>query len=275
MVKEMSIKITSGGMKVELSRFPDKTLKGELKNVPHMDNDIVVIRWDYEDDSELFALQCIVDTIREFVPDIKISLYMPYIPNARMDRVELLSEFFTLKTFAKIINSMNFNYVSVWDPHSNVSTALINRCHNSVWIEYIVSKICSDNNIDTIVLPDLGSTKRYDFTRIDTLKNVIVLDKIRDWKTGKITGMRVVSELPEQLPEKVMIMDDIISGGTTIAKCAECLNCIGIKDISVYATFLERKFYDSELAHSNLINKYYTLDNPLYIGNKGYKEVVL
>jgi len=271
----MSIKITSGGMKVELSRFPDKTLKGELKNVPHMDNDIVVIRWDYEDDSELFALQCIVDTIREFVPDIKISLYMPYIPNARMDRVELLSEFFTLKTFAKIINSMNFNYVSVCDPHSNVSTALINRCHNSVWIEYIVSKICSDNNIDTIVLPDLGSTKRYDFTRIDTLKNVIVLDKIRDWKTGKITGMRVVSELPEQLPEKVMIMDDIISGGTTIAKCAECLNCIGIKDISVYATFLERKFYDSELAHSNLINKYYTLDNPLYIGNKGYKEVVL
>ena len=44
-----------------------------------------------------------------------------------MDRVKTESDVFTLKYFAKFINSMNFDAVSVLDPHSYVSEALIDR----------------------------------------------------------------------------------------------------------------------------------------------------
>ena len=46
---------------------------------------------------------------------------MPYIPNARKDRAHREKDVFTLKYFANIINSLNFDNVYVLNPHSNVS----------------------------------------------------------------------------------------------------------------------------------------------------------
>ena len=51
---------------------------------------------------------------------------MPYIPYSRMDRKEE-NRLFTLKSVAKFINELNFKKVIVWEPHSNVSTALFDR----------------------------------------------------------------------------------------------------------------------------------------------------
>ncbi len=50
-----------------------------------------------------------------------VSLDMPYIPNARQDRVKGENDVFTLKYFAEFINSLDFDRVFVLDPRSNVS----------------------------------------------------------------------------------------------------------------------------------------------------------
>ena len=73
----------------------------------------------------MFALYCLTRHLQKF--GIKVSLFMPYIPNARMDRVKVDEDTFTLKYFAEIINSLSFTSVSVLDPHSSVSEALIER----------------------------------------------------------------------------------------------------------------------------------------------------
>lgn len=52
---------------------------------------------------------------------------MPYIPHARMDRVQELEDVFTLKYFCQVINSLHFDKVIVRDAHSNVSLALLDR----------------------------------------------------------------------------------------------------------------------------------------------------
>jgi ribose-phosphate pyrophosphokinase len=59
----------------------------------------------------------------------KINLFIPYMPYARQDRVMVAGEPFSLKVVADMINSCGFNKVIVFDPHSDVSIALLNNCH--------------------------------------------------------------------------------------------------------------------------------------------------
>ena len=80
----------------------------------------------FENDEDLFYLSCVKDYVDNYWPNEPCTLIMPYIPYSRMDRQEE-TRLFTLKTFAKIINSMNFSSVEVWEPHSDVSIALIDR----------------------------------------------------------------------------------------------------------------------------------------------------
>lgn len=82
------------------------------------------IVWNYESDAEMVVLYYITKHLKN--AGFIVSLYMPYIPNARMDRVKNNDEIFTLKYFAEFINSLEFEAVYVRDPHSNVSCALIN-----------------------------------------------------------------------------------------------------------------------------------------------------
>ena len=91
--------------------FPDGTL-----NLNGMDlTGCTRIEWYYDNDAELFTLICLAKKCAEH--NCRPILYMPYVPNARMDRVKKESDTFTLKYFCDIINSLNFLSVMVLDVH--------------------------------------------------------------------------------------------------------------------------------------------------------------
>ena len=54
-----------------------------------------------------------------------VHLIIPYMPYSRMDRTEGHTVF-TLKYFANIINGLGFNKITVCEPHSDVTPALLN-----------------------------------------------------------------------------------------------------------------------------------------------------
>ena len=118
--------ITVNGVEVKQETFGDGTLKCEALSggYIHEDNEI---RWLYDNDAELFTLYCVVRDIQNRMHNARNILFMPYIPHARQDR-NVSGRLFTLKSFAEIINSLNFAIVVVLDPHSDVSTALLDRC---------------------------------------------------------------------------------------------------------------------------------------------------
>ena len=212
--------IKVNGKTINLEQFGDKTLKCSLTGIDTKLNanifgnilgsggidsmPLAEILWCYDFDSELFALQCIVDTLRDREPLVQITLEMPYIPNARQDRY-VSGRMFTLKTFAKIINSMSFYKVKVFDPHSDVSTALIYR------IEVIESKhqqlldiACTDINTDVRttqkMFPDNGAAKKYGAT-----DNSIIGYKHRN-KEGRIDSYSFTGL--EETTTRVVIVDD-------------------------------------------------------------------
>lgn len=117
--------------KIDFTSFPDGT--SSIRIAPKLDftffamgKSAYFIRWMYDNDAECMQLWYLVKHLKSAGNPL-LYLEMPYIPNARMDRVKNRDEVFTLKWFAEFINSLGFESVKVLDPHSNVAMALINR----------------------------------------------------------------------------------------------------------------------------------------------------
>lgn len=108
--------IKINGKQIELGHFPDGTLllKSNIKELAC--DDSITIKWNYENNEELVALYFLTNNIK--ASGFKnIILDMPYIPNARQDRVKNDEDVFTLKYFAQMLNSLSFSEVRVLDAH--------------------------------------------------------------------------------------------------------------------------------------------------------------
>ena len=150
------------GRVVNLGHFPDGTLLIK-EDVPrnYEGERSAKISWKYENDAEMVALIYLTKHLKEHGVE-KIHLDMPYIPNARQDRVKSDEDVFTLKYFAEVINSLGFASVAVLDPHSVVSEALIDRVvikTPAKNIEKVLEKIGEENIL--MFYPDEGAMKRY------------------------------------------------------------------------------------------------------------------
>ena len=120
------------------------------------------ITWLYDNDGELFQLIALVKHLKSKAR-CRIWLNLPYVPNARMDRVKNSDEVFTLKAFADTINWLGFEGVTICNPHSTVSEALFDGVR--VDFDCVVEDVkhileTSLNKIDVLYFPDEGACKR-------------------------------------------------------------------------------------------------------------------
>ena len=263
--------IKVNGVPVEIGSFPDGTI---LMKQGHVDEDyagndiygipFVDIHWYYENDRELVALIYLTKHIRSLGYET-IDLFMPYIPNARQDRVKNSNDIFTLKYFAEILNSLNFNSVTVLDPHSTVSEALINKIRVMSPKNYIgesLFRMKNKENIDVdhilVFYPDSGAAKRYS----DMINRYYAYGiKKRDWETGKIIGLDVIDNGFDLNGKDILIVDDICSRGGTFYHSAKKLKELGAKDIYLYVSHCENTILEGELLKGDLIKKVYTTNS--------------
>ena len=204
-------------------------------------------RWE----KDLFALQCIMDEMKasgggkNFLP---VYLYMPYIPNARMDRRTLDSgRVFTLKTFARLVNDMGFDGIYVLDPHSDVSLALIERCKVDESIPGIlhrVERILPEGAVPLWVFPDAGAMHRY---RDDMHSDDMIFgEKVRDPMNDHITGYALYGG--EKVEGRhVIVVDDIIAHGYTMLFLLQEIWKHNPASVKVFATHIEDSFKDGKL----------------------------
>ena len=242
------------------THFPDNT---QMLHVFSYQGEDANVYWYYENDEELVTLYFIVNHIRNVKKDVNIELFMAYTPNARMDRVKKEHEVFTLKHFAKFINDMKFNKVYILDPHSNVTPALIDNVVVIPW-QPIVNEVLNKLEVEgvkkedlVIFFPDDGAMKRYDDRNVFGDKvSFIYGKKVRDWSTGKILSLEVYDSSGHDVGDflahsniegtTVLMIDDIISYGGTLAYSADKLKEFGVKDIYAYATHCENSVLDEE-----------------------------
>lgn len=263
--------IQINGQPIGITKFPDHTHLFKCnhydltKQAQLLNENEAVITWHYTDDSEIFQLQCAVDHLKRN-GKTKITLIMPYTPNARMDRTKY-EEMFTLKSFAKLINNMNFHKVITLDVHSNVSTALFDNMVNQSPKPYIKNTIKQlPNEPLTFFFPDEGSMKRYCDIALDFGHKFAFGMKNRDWRTGNIKSLQIIGETEEIKDHNILIIDDICSKGGTFYHSAKALKELGAKNIYLYVSHLENSVHHGNMIQSGLISHIYTT-NSIYQPN--------
>ena len=242
---------------VELGSFPDGTM---LIKQAAPDAERIDIAWNYESDRELVALIYLANHLKAHGRE-NVHLYMPYIPNARQDRVKGPEDVFTLKYFAGVINSLGFRTVTVLDPHSSVSEALIDRVAIEKPTRYIEAAIAAitgaEGEAPSIFYPDEGAGKRY--SGMIPLPYAFGIKK-RDWKTGKIQGLDAAGDVDSIAGKNILIVDDICSRGGTFHFSAKKLKELGAANIYLYITHCEKTIFEGEVLTSGLIKKVFTAD---------------
>ncbi len=159
-----------------------------------------------------------------------INLCMPYIPYAQQDRYAGVGASFSLKVFTNMLNTLNLNRVSVYEPHSDVAPALINNCKvrymDAEVLEFIIRNF---NRPVTLVAPDGGGVKRTDRifnylsdkTDLIDKSGYVIASKTRDLNTGKLKFLGVSGDIKDK---DLLCVDDIIIGGGTFIQLTEGLN---------------------------------------------------
>ena len=265
--------ITVNGKTIEIGNFPDGTI---LMKQGCTDTVFASINWRYENDREFLALIYLVKHLRRLGYKT-VDLVMPYIPNARMDRVKNDEDVFTLKYFAELLNSLNLTSVTVLDPHSSVSEALINNLvveSPEKYICQVLEKIplehwWVDDSLSflphtkerfsvTMFYPDEGAMKRY--SGMINLPYAFGIKK-RNWKTGYIEGLDVAGNVDSIMGRDILIVDDICSRGGTFYHSAKKLKELGARDIYLYVSHCENTILEGELLKGDLIKKVFTTDS--------------
>lgn len=248
----------------KLDTYPDGTpaIKADLyalHNWYQLQGEIE-ITWLFDNMGELATLWMTVQYLREHCMK-NIVLNMPYCPNARMDRTKCDEDVAAMKFFGKMINQMGFKQVKVLDPHSIVVQNTINNLKVQYPTRYIQECLDSLPFINLIFYPDHGAETRYEHIHEEFYLPYVSGYKQRDWRTGKIEGLKVIGD-PYLIEDKsVLIVDDICSKGGTFLHAARELKNLGAKSVYLYVTHCENTVLEGEMINSGLIEHIFTTDS--------------
>lgn len=222
---------------------PDRYPGGEVRLPEIPDGDVRVVRVQLESAEDREALMLLAEYYINRGGTMP-NLVMPYIPYARQDRRSNAANnaSLSIKAFAWWLNSMHWNSVTVSDPHSNVSTALIDRVLAVERKEYVgpFMRCLYEDGITpdrmAIVAPDTGALKQTE--AIANMYDIPVMafaQKHRDEATGTI-GPMTIPDGQKLCGRHILVCDDICDGGGTFAGLAQAVASYGPASLNLYIT---------------------------------------
>lgn len=232
------------------------------------------LRFNLWSSHDIMSMLMTYDAYTRFYPtDYNPPITIPYVPYARQDRIMNDGEALSIKVMANLINSMNSIQVRIWDPHSDVTPALINNCY-VIKQDKLLEKVLLKNNqiqYDGIISPDVGAMKKS--LEIGKKYNIPVYSahKQRNTKTGEITKTILLDEVPSH--GKFLIVDDICDGGRTFIELAKLFD--SHRDsivLDLYVThgifsqgIIKLLTYFNTIYVANVIPKWYSYSDPNFV----------
>lgn len=206
----------------------------------------------------VMQLLLLTDAVRRVMPNVPLHLNMPYVPYARQDRVCNPGEALSAKVFCTLINAQAYASVVIADPHSDVVPALLDRVSvvdASVMLAEVLRQPAFARGV-TLLAPDAGARKRVQqLAKKLEVEHVAFADKVRDTKTGRISGTSVSSDLPN-LP--ILVVDDICDGGRTFVELGKALAEVSSQPRYLYVThgIFSKGFEELNLYYQRIFTAY-------------------
>tara|TARA_B100000900_G_C20485448_1_gene677274 strand:- start:3 stop:908 length:906 start_codon:yes stop_codon:yes gene_type:complete len=221
--------------KYEISKFPDgqQTLKilNEGHNISSLKaySQAITIKSRLNNFKDLELIICANQCLKEIGVE-RVRLYIPYCTGGRSDRKFEEGGINYIKTvIAPIINSQNFEKVTVLDPHSDVLEACINNFESINNYNLVIKSLINIDNKDgaedrmVLVSPDAGALKKvFKIQQNFGIKNILIGSKNRDLK-GNITHTSIDGEVGDAKSKTFVIVDDICDGGRTFIELAKVI----------------------------------------------------
>lgn len=223
---------------------------GEVKTVIHQH-----IRGD-----DVYVVQCAIDpTCRRSVNDNLMALLtainaahqsdadsitavLPYFPYSRQERKKT-REGITASQVARFLEESGVDRVITLDIHAEAIAGFFTRAtlddlHASkVLIDAFTNLYAKEQDLGELVVvsPDVGSAGRARFFSNKLGTDMAIADKERDYSAGgNIVSIRLVGDVYKK---DVLIVDDLIDTGGSIANAVKLLKEKGARDIYVAASF--------------------------------------
>ncbi|NAS30030.1 ribose-phosphate diphosphokinase [Flavobacteriaceae bacterium R38] len=221
--------------------------------------------------NDLGLLLVATDALRRSgVKDIEV--FIPYFPAARQDRVMIKGEALSVKIYADIINAQNYSKVFIFDPHSEVTPALLNNVNVIQNYEFVKKCLASINEEILLISPDGGALKKiYKVSEHLGGVDVIECSKKRDVKTGILSGFRVYED--DLQGKHCAIIDDICDGGGTFLGLAKALKEKNAGNLSLIVShgIFSKGFDDLE----KVFNSIFTTNSFQNINNNKITQIEL
>lgn len=185
--------------------------------------------------AEIMELLLLTDALRRMSSGARIRLVCPYFPYARQDRVCAPGEALSLLVMADLINAQGYESVQVWDAHSDVTGAVLDRMISVPALNFVRQlDLLVRAEKPILVAPDAGALKKVSSIAKAIGTHWVRADKSRDPATGDITGTVVYSD--HVGPRDFLIIDDICDGGRTFIALAEALRPLTDGKVYLYVT---------------------------------------
>lgn len=217
---------------------------------------------------------------------LRIDLEIPYFPYARQDRICAVGQAFSLDVMTKLLNinadkkTGQQRKITIWDGHSDVTTALLvgntsfTEVVNISSLEIIkqseaLSSLLKDGKT-ILICPDHGAQVRTQIIaeHFNQLRpqpiTIIQCEKKRNPVTGKIVGTQVNATDLSGLT--ALITDDICDGGATFIGIAKELRRLNCSKIILYVT--HGIFSKGVENFDGLIDQLYTSDSILQLSTQ-------
>ncbi len=169
-------------------------------------------------------LALFTDALRE-IHSGYAELVLPYLPYSRADRRFVDGDCFGLKTFGRIIDGLGYDVVKTLDVHSAKAKKCIANLINIDPTPLIQQTLNSIGKKTIVLLPDEGAWERYDIREA----GMTGCTKIRDPKTGALSGFHVPAKDMFATDEAILIIDDICDGGGTFIGIVKELKAKGVE----------------------------------------------
>lgn len=215
-------------LRYKISKFPDGQQSINLDFI-HLEDE-VKIKSRLNDFKDLEVILCATAALKNL--GVKtIHLYVPYFLGARSDRQFSDGGINYLKdVICPIINSQNYETVTIVDAHSDVLEACIHnyrKIDNIALVKFALTDIDNTNGAREkliLVSPDAGALKKmYHVAEYFKIDKMVIANKHRDTITGKITHTEVPGLTQEPGSKNFVIIDDICDGGRTFLEIAKTI----------------------------------------------------
>lgn len=234
--------------KAVINKFPNGESKIDIPNIrPRMH---LTMKW--ESDNDLIDLMMIKKYIDDHGGTALLTIF--YMPYSRMDR-QMSNNIFTLRYVADLINYLRFDSVTIYDPHSDVTPAMIDRCKVSTIMPTLMDKlITNEGQIDYIFYPDAGAQKRF---QMDMPELVGMKKRCED--TGRILKYNVFGDFKPE--SSIVIVDDLCCKGWTFHLASQALKELGAGDIYLVVAHCEPVIIEGQILKNNYIKEVLTTNS--------------